>query len=67
MAQKTTDTGRRVTARQLVGGVSAEFAGMSDEITRKLPLSAALSLCCSFVFPVAALRSIALPVKAILI
>ncbi|WP_406232937.1 MMPL family transporter [Nocardia sp. NBC_01009] len=49
----------------LVGGVTAEFADMSDEITRKLPLVVALVLCCSFVFLVAAFRSIVLPVKAI--
>ncbi|MET8870989.1 hypothetical protein [Nocardia sp. NPDC004604] len=38
---------------------------MSDEITGKLPLVIALDLCCSFVFLIAACRSIALPIKAI--
>ncbi|WP_433628970.1 MMPL family transporter [Nocardia sp. CA-120079] len=49
----------------LVGGATAEFADMSDEITGKLPLVLALVLCCSFVFLIAAFRSIALPIKAI--
>ncbi|MEV4234876.1 MMPL family transporter [Nocardia sp. NPDC050408] len=49
----------------LVGGATAEFADMSDEITGKLPLVVALVLCCSFVFLIAAFRSIALPIKAI--
>jgi RND superfamily putative drug exporter len=53
-------------SNRLVGGATTtEFADMSDEITRKLPLVVALVLCCSFVFLVAAFRSIALPVKAI--
>ncbi|WP_433682859.1 MMPL family transporter [Nocardia sp. CA-119907] len=52
-------------AQVLVGGVTAEFADMSDEITGKLPLVIALVLCCSFVFLIAAFRSIALPIKAI--
>lgn len=51
----------------LVGGVTAEFADMSDEITEKPPLAIALVLCCSFVFLIAALRSIALPIKAIVL
>ncbi|WP_433199609.1 MMPL family transporter [Nocardia sp. CA-107356] len=49
----------------LVGGVTAEFADMSDEITGKLPLVIGLVLCCSFVFLIAAFRSITLPIKAI--
>ncbi|MEV6258551.1 MMPL family transporter [Nocardia sp. NPDC051929] len=52
-------------AQVLVGGVTAEFADLSDEITGKLPLVIALVLCCSFVFLTAAFRSIALPMKAI--
>ncbi|MEU0499735.1 MMPL family transporter [Nocardia sp. NPDC005998] len=81
MAQRTIETGRRHADRLvreirdraavlpgaavLVGCVTAEFADMSEEITGKLPLVIALVLCCSFVFLIAAGRSIALPIKAI--
>ena len=44
--------------------MTAEFADMSDEISEKLPLMIAPVLCCSFVFLIAALRSIALPIRA---
>lgn len=51
----------------LIGGSTAEFVDISDEMTAKLPLVIALVLACSLAFLIAAFRSIVLPVKAILI
>ncbi|WP_245914245.1 MMPL family transporter [Nocardia fluminea] len=48
-----------------IGGSTAEFVDLSDEMTTKLPLVVALVLTASLIFLIAAFRSIALPVKAI--
>ncbi|MGW5314707.1 MULTISPECIES: MMPL family transporter [Nocardia] len=48
-----------------IGGSTAEFVDLSDEMTSKLPLVMALVLSASLIFLIAAFRSIALPVKAI--
>ena len=48
-----------------IGGSTAEFVDLSDEMTSKLPLVVALVLTASLIFLIAAFRSIALPVKAI--
>ncbi|ACY21882.1 MMPL domain protein [Gordonia bronchialis DSM 43247] len=48
-----------------IGGSTAEFVDLSDEMTTKLPLVVALVLTASLVFLIAAFRSIALPLKAI--
>lgn len=50
----------------LIGGSTAEFVDLSDEMTSKLPLVLALVLGFSLLFLLAAFRSIALPIKAIL-
>ena len=55
------DSGPRV----LIGGSTAEFVDLSEEMTSKLPLVVALVLSASLVFLTAAFRSIALPIKAI--
>ncbi|WP_235214936.1 MMPL family transporter [Rhodococcus opacus] len=49
----------------LIGGSTAEFVDISDEMTTKLPLVIALVLGSSLVFLIAAFRSLVLPVKAI--
>ncbi|MBJ8340801.1 MMPL family transporter [Antrihabitans sp. YC3-6] len=49
----------------LIGGSTAEFVDLSDEMTSKLPLVVTLVLGASLVFLTAAFRSIALPIKAI--
>ncbi|WP_249643815.1 MMPL family transporter [Nocardia sputi] len=49
-----------------VGGPTAEFVDLSEEMNRKLPFVVAGVLAASLVFLLAAFRSIALPVKAIL-
>ncbi|GAA1634907.1 MMPL family transporter [Nocardia ninae] len=49
----------------LIGGSTAEFVDLSDEMTSKLPFVVALVLVISLLFLVAAFRSIALPLKAI--
>ncbi|WP_373281860.1 MMPL family transporter [Nocardia thailandica] len=48
-----------------IGGSTAEFVDLSDEMTSKLPLVVALVLTASLIFLIAAFRSIALPIKAI--
>jgi RND superfamily putative drug exporter len=48
-----------------IGGSTAEFVDLSDEMTTKLPLVVALVLTASLIFLIAAFRSIALPIKAI--
>lgn len=48
-----------------IGGSTAEFVDISDEITSKLPVVVALILASSILFLVAAFRSFALPLKAI--
>ncbi|MGW4632858.1 MMPL family transporter [Nocardia sp. NPDC004415] len=48
-----------------IGGSTAEFVDLSDEMTSKLPLVVVLVLAASLIFLIAAFRSIALPVKAI--
>lgn len=50
----------------LIGGSTAEFVDISDEITARVPLVVALVLGTSFVFLVFAFRSLVLPVKAVL-
>ncbi|TSE02223.1 MMPL family transporter [Skermania sp. ID1734] len=49
----------------MVGGISAEFVDISNEITGKLPLVIALVLACSIVFLTIVFRSVVLPIKAI--
>ncbi|BAH55781.1 putative membrane protein [Rhodococcus opacus RKJ300 = JCM 13270] len=49
----------------LIGGSTAEFIDISDEMTAKLPLVITLVLGSSLVFLLAAFRSLVLPVKAI--
>jgi RND superfamily putative drug exporter len=49
----------------LIGGSTAEFVDLDDEMSRKLPLVIAFVLAVSLVFLIGVFRSIALPVKAI--
>ncbi|WP_256666651.1 MULTISPECIES: MMPL family transporter [Nocardia] len=49
----------------LVGGTTAEFVDLADEMTSKLPLVIALVLAASLVFLLIAFASLALPIKAI--
>ncbi len=60
------DAGRDDGPTILIGGSSAEFVDLADEMTAKLPLVIALVLVCSLVFLFIAFRSVALPLKAIL-
>ncbi|WP_043737103.1 MMPL family transporter, partial [Nocardia asiatica] len=48
-----------------IGGSTAEFVDLSEEMTTKLPLVVALVLAVSLLFLTIAFRSLALPVKAI--
>ncbi|WP_306355846.1 MULTISPECIES: MMPL family transporter [unclassified Nocardia] len=50
----------------LVGGATAGFVDLSDETTRKLPWVVALVLGMSLLFLLVIFRSVALPVKAVL-
>ena len=50
----------------LIGGSTAEFVDLDNEMTAKLPIVIGLVLTVSFVFLIVAFRSIALPLKAIL-
>ncbi|WP_249358114.1 MMPL family transporter [Nocardia cyriacigeorgica] len=49
-----------------IGGSTAEFVDLAEEMNRKLPWVIALVLAVSLIFLLAAFRSIALPIKAIL-
>ncbi|GAD83334.1 MMPL family transporter [Nocardia asteroides] len=60
-----TDIGHDGGPTVLVGGSTAEFVDLSDEMTSKLPLVIGLVLTASLIFLAAAFRSIALPLKAI--
>lgn len=58
-------TNVKIGAHIQIGGSTAEFVDLSDEMTSKLPLVVALVLTASLVFLTAAFRSIVLPIKAI--
>ncbi|MEV6276620.1 MMPL family transporter [Nocardia sp. NPDC051832] len=59
-------TGGLPAAQVLVGGATAGFVDLSDETTHKLPWVLLLVLGMSLLFLLAIFRSIALPVKAVL-